>query len=161
MGTKNKAPEDYAGREFIITREFDAPRVLVWKAWTDPKHLAQWWGPKGFTNPVCEWDAQPGKAIYVVMRAPNGAEHPMGGEFREVVELERLVFTSGALDEKGNLLFEFLHTVTFVERKGKTTLTVRSRVIKTTAEANKYIGGFEAGMTQSLDRLAEYISRRN
>ena len=114
-------------------------------------------GPKGFTNPVCEWDAQPGKAIYVVMRGPNGADYPMSGEFREVVEPERLVFTSGALDEKGILLFEFLHTVTFVERKGKTTLTVQSRVIKTTVEANKYIGGFEAGMTQSLDRLVEYI----
>jgi uncharacterized protein YndB with AHSA1/START domain len=56
------------------------------------------------------------------------------------------------------MLFEFLHTVTFVERKGRTTLTIQSRVIKTTAEANKYIGGFEAGMTQSLDRLVEYIS---
>ena len=155
---KNKATDDYLGRQFVITREFDAPRELVFQAWTDPKHLAQWWGPKGFTNPVCEWDAQPGKAIYVVMRAPNGAEHPMGGEFREVVEPERLVFTSGALDEKGSLLFEFLHTVTFVERKGKTMLTVQSRVIKTTVEANKYIGGFEAGMAQSLDRLVEYIS---
>ena len=159
MGREDKATEDYTGREFIITREFDAPRKLVWQAWTDPKHLAQWWGPKGFTNPVCEWNAQPGKAIYVVMRAPNGAQHPMAGEFREVVE--RLVFTSGAMDEKGKLLFEFLHTVIFVERKGKTTLTVRSRVIKTTAEANKYIGGFEMGMTQSLDRLADYVSRRS
>jgi uncharacterized protein YndB with AHSA1/START domain len=161
VGREDKATEDYTGREFIITREFDAPRKLVWQAWTDPKHLAQWWGPKGFTNPVCEWNAQPGKAIYVVMRAPNGAQHPMAGEFREVVEPERLVFTSGAMDEKGKLLFEFLHTVIFVERKGKTTLTVRSRVIKTTAEANKYIGGFEMGMTQSLDRLADYVSRRS
>ena len=161
MGREDKATEDYTGREFIITREFDAPRKLVWQAWTDPKHLAQWWGPKGFTNPVCEWNAQPGKAIYVVMRAPNGAQHPMAGEFREVVEPERLVFTSGAMDEKGKLLFEFLHAVIFVERKGKTTLTVRSRVIKTTAEANKYIGGFEMGMTQSLDRLADYVSRRS
>lgn len=161
MGREDKATEDYTGREFIITREFDAPRKLVWEAWTDPKHLAQWWGPKGFTNPVCEWNAQPGNAIYVVMRAPNGAQHPMAGEFREVVEPERLVFTSGAMDEKGKLLFEFLHAVIFVERKGKTTLTVRSRVIKTTAEANKYIGGFEMGMTQSLDRLADYVSRRS
>jgi uncharacterized protein YndB with AHSA1/START domain len=161
MGTEDKATEDYTGREFIITREFDAPRKLVWQAWTDPKHLAQWWGPKGFTNPVCEWDAQPGKAIHVVMRAPDGTEYPMAGEFREVVAPERLVFTSGALDEKGKLLFEFLHTVTFVERKGKTKLTVQSRVIKTTAEANKYIGGFEAGMTQSLERLAEYVSHRS
>jgi uncharacterized protein YndB with AHSA1/START domain len=157
---KNNVTEDYAGREFVIPREFDAPRELVFQAWTDPKHLAQWWGPKGFTNPVCEWDARPGNAIHVVMRAPDGTEYPMGGEFREIVAPERLVFTSGAMDEKGNLLFEFLHTVTFIERKGKTALTIRSCVLKTTAEANKYIGGFEAGMTQSLERLAECISHR-
>jgi uncharacterized protein YndB with AHSA1/START domain len=160
MSKKNKAAEDYMGRKFIITREIAAPRELVFKAWTDAKQLAQWWGPRGFTNPVCEWDALPGKAIYVVMRAPNGADYPMGGEFREIVAPERLVFTSGALDKKGNLLFEFLHSVTFAERKGKTLLTIQSQVIKTTAEANKYIGGFEAGMTQSLVRLAELLAAK-
>jgi uncharacterized protein YndB with AHSA1/START domain len=158
MTTKTKAMEDYTGREFIITREFDAPRELVFKAWTDPRHLVQWWGPRGFTNPVCEWDARPGKEIYVVMRAPNGVRYPMGGEFREVVAPERLVFTSGALDENGIMLFEFLHTATFTEQNGKTTLTLNSRVIKTTAEANKYIGGFEAGMTQSLEKLAGHLA---
>jgi uncharacterized protein YndB with AHSA1/START domain len=155
---KNKITEDYTGREFVITREFAAPRQLVFETWTDAKHLAQWWGPRGFTNPVCDWDARPGKAIHVVMRAPNGVDYPMGGEFREIVAPERLVFTSGALDEKGNLLFEFLHTVTFVERSGKTMLTIQSRVLKTTAGAGRYIGGFEAGMTQSLVRLAELLA---
>jgi uncharacterized protein YndB with AHSA1/START domain len=157
---KIKAREDYDGREFTITREFDAPRELVFKAWTDSNQVAQWWGPRGFTNPVCEWDPRPGSAIHVVMRAPNGTDYPMGGEFREIVAPERLVFTSGALDEKGNLLFEFLHTVTFIERSGKTKLTIQSRVVKTTAEANKYIGGFEAGMTQSLGRLAEHLAAK-
>jgi uncharacterized protein YndB with AHSA1/START domain len=159
MAAKTKATEDYTGREFVITRVFDAPRELVFQAWTDPKHLAQWWGPKGFTNPICEWDVRPGGKIYDVMRAPNGAEHPMGGEFREIVAPERLVFSCGALDENGELLFEFLHDVTFVERSGKTKLTLRSRVTMTTAEANKYIGGFEAGMTQSLERLAELVTQ--
>jgi uncharacterized protein YndB with AHSA1/START domain len=159
MVTKTKATEDYTGREFVITREFDAPRELVFKAWTDPKQLAQWWGPKGFTNPVCEWDARPGGKIYDVMRAPNGAEHPMGGEFREIVAPERLVFACGALDEKGKLLFEFLHDITFVERSGKTKLTLRSRVTMTTVRANKYIGGFETGMTLSLERLAELVTQ--
>ncbi len=144
-------------QEFLITRVFDAPRELVFKAWIDPKQLAQWWGPKGFTNPVCEWDARPGKAIHVVMRAPNGVDYPMGGEFREIVAPKRLVLTTGALDGKGKLLFEFLHTVTFVERNGRTTLTIRSQVISKTADADKYIGGFEAGMTQSLERLASLL----
>jgi uncharacterized protein YndB with AHSA1/START domain len=158
MATKTKGAEDYLGREFVIAREFDAPRELVFEAWTNPKHLAQWWGPRGFTNPVCEWDARPGREIYVVMRAPNGARYPMGGEFREIVAPEKLVFTSGALDEKGGMLFEFLHTATFTEANGKTKLILRSRVTKTTGEANKYIGGFEAGMTQSLEKLVEFLA---
>ncbi len=161
MSAKNKAAEDYAGREFVITREIDAPRELVFKAWTDARQLAQWWGPRGFTNPVCEWDARPGKAIRVVMRAPNGNEHPMGGEFREIVPPERLVFTANVPDEKGGVMFEFLHTVTLVERNGKTLLTVGSRVTKTTAEANKFIGGFETGMTQSLERLSELVGAKS
>ena len=71
MSQKTKATEDYIGREFVITREFDAPRELVFQAWTDPKHLAEWWGPRGFTNPVCQWDARPGGKIYDVMRAQD------------------------------------------------------------------------------------------
>jgi uncharacterized protein YndB with AHSA1/START domain len=160
MKSKIKAAKDDTGREFTITREFDAPRELVFQAWTDPKYLAQWWGPRGFTNPVCQWEARPGSVIHVVMRAPNGVDYPMGGEFREIVAPERLVFTSGALDEKGKLLFEFLHSVTFEERKGKTKLTIHSRVTMTTAGANKYIGGFEAGMTQSLERLAGQLVKK-
>jgi uncharacterized protein YndB with AHSA1/START domain len=154
---KNKPEDDYMGREFVITREYKAPRELVFEAWTDPKHLVQWWGPRGFTNPVCEWDARPGKPIHVVMRGPNGTDYPMGGEFREVVAPERLVFTSGAMDEKGTLLFEFLHTVTFAENARVTKLTIASVVIKTTPGASRYIGGFEAGMTQSLERLGTHL----
>lgn len=149
--------KDYKGQEFVITREYAAPRELVFKAWTDPKQLVKWWGPRGFTNPVCDWDAKPGKAIHVVMRAPDGTDYPMGGVFREVVAPERLVFTSGALDEKGSLLFEFLHTVDFSESKMGTKLTVSSVVTMTTPDANRYIGGFEAGMTQSLERLGALL----
>jgi uncharacterized protein YndB with AHSA1/START domain len=157
MATKGE--KDWTGHEFVMTRVFDAPRELVFQAWTDPKHLAQWWGPRGFTNPVCEWDARPGGKIYDVMRAPNGQDFPMGGEFREIVPPEKLVILCGALDEKGKLLFEFLHTVTFAEEKGKTKMTLHSRVLKTTPDANKYIGGFEMGMGSSLERLAELLAQ--
>lgn len=160
MATKVNAVEDFTGRVFVITREFDAPRELVFKAWTDPIHLAQWWGPKGFTNPVCEWDVRHGGKIYDVMRAPNGQDFPMGGEFCEIAPPGKLVFSCGALDENGKMLFEFLHDVTFTEQNGKTKLTLRSRVTMMTAEANKYIGGFETGMTLSLERLAEHLSCR-
>ncbi len=160
MTTKAAPIEDYLGREFIIIREFDAPRELVFAAWTDPKHLAQWWGPRGFTNPVCEWDARQGGRIYDVMRAPNGTDFPMGGKFVEIAPPEKLVFTCGALDQKGVMLFEFEHRALFTEENGKTKLTLRSRVTMTTPEANKYIGGFEMGMSLSLERLTELLQRQ-
>src|ERR1700675_291772 len=111
-------------RELVITRIFDAPRALVWTAWTDPRHMAQWWGPKGFTNPVCEMDVRPGGAIRIVMRGPDGIDYPMFGWFREIVEPERLVLVTAVDDAKGDRLFEVLNTVTFTERGGKTTLTM-------------------------------------
>jgi len=157
MATKAES-KNLVGKEFVITREYAAPRELVWLACTDAKHLAQWWGPRGFSAPVCEWDAQPGNKIYVVMRASDGTRYPMGGEFLEVVAPEKLVTLTGALDDKGDLIFEFKHTLTLVEHEGKTKLTMRSRLMKVIApDAEKYIGGFEAGMTQSLERLAEIL----
>jgi uncharacterized protein YndB with AHSA1/START domain len=161
MKQTTKANEDGLGQKFLMTRELNAPREAVFKAWTDPAHLARWWGPKGFTNPVCELDVRPGGAIYVVMRAPDGTDYPMGGEYREIVPPERLVFTSGALDEKGKMMFEFLHVLTLVERNGQTTMTLDSEVIKTTPGAGRYIGGFEMGMTQTLERLTEQLAAKS
>src|SRR5260370_17380009 len=86
-------------RELVITRVFDAPRELVWKAWTDPKHMAQWWGPQGFTNPVCELDVRRGGALRIVMRAPDAAQHPMRGGFPEVLYPDRLALPPPAPDQ--------------------------------------------------------------
>jgi len=148
------------GTEFIITREYAAPRELVWRACTDARHVAQWWGPRGFTAPVCEWNAQPGNEIFVVMRAPDGTRYPMGGRFVEVVAPERLVTVTGALDENGDLIFEFRHTLTLVEAEGRTRLTMHSCLVRLISpEAAKYIGGFEAGMTQSLERLRGVVEK--
>jgi len=146
-------------RETAITRTFRAPRELVFKVWTDPRHVAQWWGPHEFTNPVCELDVRPGGAIRIHMRGPDGTIYPMTGVYQEIAEPERLVFTSAALDKEGNPLFEVLHTVTFAEHEGKTTLTVKARVVKSTAEAAPYLGGMEAGWTQSLDRLETHLAK--
>ena len=146
-------------RTVVITRVFDAPRTLVFKAWTDAAHLARWWGPKGFTNPVCEVDARPGGALRIVMRAPDGAEHPMTGVFREVVAPERLVFTSLAIDREGKPLLEGLTTVTFAEHGGKTTLTVESRAVGLVSYAGRMLDGMNAGWTQSIDRLGEHVAR--
>jgi uncharacterized protein YndB with AHSA1/START domain len=77
-------------REVVITRIFDAPRALVFQAWTDPKQMAQWWGPHGMSNPICEMDVRPGGAYRIVMRNPNGVDYPMKGVYREVVKACRL-----------------------------------------------------------------------
>jgi len=146
-------------RELVLTRVFDAPRELVFKAWTDPKQVAQWWGPHGFTNPVCDLDVRPGGAIRIHMRGPDGTVYPMTGVYQEVVEPERLVFTSAALDADGNPMFEVLTTVTFAEQGGKTKQIMRARVINTTAQAAPYIAGMEQGWTQSLERLAESLAK--
>ena len=88
-GEKTSAGET----EFRITREFDAPRELVFSAWTEPRLLAQWWGPPPFTAPVCEMDARVGGVYRVVMRSPEGVDYPITGVFREVTPPERLVMT--------------------------------------------------------------------
>jgi len=144
--------------ELVLTRVFKAPRGPVFAAWTEPTQVAQWWGPNGFTNPVCELDVRPGGAIRIHMRGPDGTVYPMTGVYQEIVEPERLVFTSAALDESGKPLFDVLNTVAFVEHDGTTKLTVRARVVKSTAGAAPYLAGMEAGWTQSLERLGVHLA---
>jgi uncharacterized protein YndB with AHSA1/START domain len=147
-------------RELVITRIFDAPRSLVFKMWTDPTHLAQWWGPRGFTNPVCDMDVRPGGAIRIVMRGPGGVDYPMTGVFHEIVAPERLIFTTAVDDADGNRVLEAHNTVTFAEHGGKTTLTVRARIVKATAAAAPMLAGIEAGWGQSLERLEALMAAR-
>jgi uncharacterized protein YndB with AHSA1/START domain len=148
-------------KELVLTRVFDAPRELVFKVWTDAKHLARWWGPHRFTNPFCDLDLRPGGAILIHMRGPDGVVYPMTGVYQDVVPPERLVFTSAALDLDGNPMFEVLTTVTFAEESGKTKQILRARVIKKTAQAAPYLAGMEAGWTQTLERLAAYVSTKS
>jgi uncharacterized protein YndB with AHSA1/START domain len=143
-------------QELVITRIIDAPRDVVFKAWLDEKQLAQWWGPKDFTNPVCRLDVRPGGNIQIDMRAPDGTVYPMGGTFKEIMEPLRLVFISTAMvDEAGSPQLENLNTITFEEHNGKTKLTLHVRVLKATAAAKQALDGMEQGWSQSLDRLAQ------
>jgi uncharacterized protein YndB with AHSA1/START domain len=143
--------------DLVITRTFNAPRALVFKAWTDPEHVAKWWGPNGFTTPVCELDARVGGAIRIHMRGPDGTIYPMTGVFQEIVEPERLVMMHFVPDE-ANPLFEVLNTVTLTEHGGKTTQTLHARVVKATPAAAPALNGMEAGWTQSLERLEAYLA---
>jgi uncharacterized protein YndB with AHSA1/START domain len=148
-----------SARELVINRTFDAPRALVFKVWTDPQHLAQWWGPSGYTNPVCEVDLRPGGALYIEMTGPDGVMIPNKGIFREVIPPERLVFTTFAFeDEQGNPQLEVLNTVTFTENNGKTQLTLRAVVMQATMEVAVPLSGMEQGWNESLDRLAEELT---
>lgn len=162
MATGNKSSDAAASAEahvLLITRVFDAPREVVFKAWTDPKQVAQWWGPRGFTAPVCELDARPGGAMRIHMRGPNGVIYLMTGTYQEISAPERLVFLSSALDEEGKPLFEVLNTITLTEQSGKTLLTLEARVVKSTAKAVSHLAGMEMGWTQTIDRLGEFLAR--
>ncbi|HET7079382.1 MAG TPA: SRPBCC domain-containing protein [Chloroflexia bacterium] len=154
MTTTNNSTGTPAPRELVLTRLIDAPRELVFQAWTDPRHLAQWWGPQHFTNSLCEVDPRPGGAIRIDMRGPDGVIYPMKGVFREVVAPERLVFTSTAVeDAAGNPQLEGLATVTFAEHEGKTLLTVHNLILKAGPGAADALAGMDEGWNQSLDRL--------
>ena len=142
-----------------IVRVFDAPRVLVWQAWTDPKMMAQWFGPRGFTSSVPELDARVGGALRIVMHGPDGNDYPMKGMFIEVTAPERLVFSTVALDHDGNHLLEGETTVTFAERDGKTTMTLKSHAVGRVPIAPQMLAGMNAGWNQSIDKLGELVVR--
>ena len=157
MAKKNDADASPTASELVLTRVFDAPRALVYRMWTEREHLAQWWGPKAFTNPRCEIDVRRGGTIHIDMRGPDGTVYPMTGTFEEIAPPGRLVFSCGALGPDGRPMFEVLTTVLLVEEGGKTTLTVRARVTKAGADAAPYLKGMKQGWTQSLVRLGKRV----
>ena len=143
-----------------IRRTFAAPRALVWRAWTDPKMMAQWFGPRMFTTPVCELDVRVGGALRIVMRGPDGSDYPMKGVFTEVVPQERLVFTNSPLDQDGNHLMEGETRVIFTEAGGKTEMVMTSHMVGLVPIAKQMLAGMEAGWTQTIDKLGEVLAQR-
>lgn len=152
-------PADKAN--LVLTRTFNAPAALVYKVWTDPYHLAQWWGPHNFTNPVCEVDLRPGGVIRIHMKGPDGQMYPSNGTFKEIIENERLVFTSTYDGEDGIPMLKALNTVTFTETDGKTVLTLHAQVLKATEAVLPALDGMEEGWSQSLEKLADVIAAAN
>ncbi|OGG00862.1 MAG: hypothetical protein A3F83_01400 [Candidatus Glassbacteria bacterium RIFCSPLOWO2_12_FULL_58_11] len=163
---KSNTASKQAEQELVITRIFDAPRELVFKAWTEPEHFVQWWGPKGFTTPHCTIDPRPGGVWHCCMRSAEGKDIWCKGVYREIVAPERIVCTDCFSDEEGNLVEpaqygmsdwpkETLLTVTFTEQGGKTKLTVHHAVPLSLAERM----GAPQGWNSSLDRLADYLEQ--
>jgi uncharacterized protein YndB with AHSA1/START domain len=153
------APPTSAPAPLTITRYLNAPRDVVFKAWTDPAQLAQWWSPHGFTRSVDELDARPGGLMRGAMRGPDGAVYPDTGMFHEIVPPERLVFTSvGIADEAGRPLLEVRNTVTFADLGGRTKLTLQAVVVTAAPAVAGALAGMAEGWSQSLDKLAEYLA---
>ena len=144
-------------REIVLTRVFDAPRELVFEAWTDPAQVVHWWGPFGFTTTIQEMDVRPGGIWRFVMHGPDGTDYPNRVEFLEVVEPERLVYSHGPEGESP--IKEFHVTVTFEDEDGKTQLTMKL-VAESAAERDRMVefGAVEGGW-QTLERLGEHLAK--
>jgi len=168
--TWDRLAEYVEGRELVIERIFDAPRGLVWKAWTEPEQVMRWWGPRGFTAPAAEIDFRVGGKYLFAMRSPEYEEGRVlwsTGVYREIVPLERIVCTDSFADEKGNVVpatyygmnadipLEMLVTVTFEEHEGKTKLTLRHVGIPSGPDHD----GAQQGWSESFDKLAEYLAK--
>ena len=152
-------------KELVITRIFDAPRELVWKAWTEPERFMRWWGPKDFTSPACKIDLRLGGKYLNCMRGPDGQDYWSTGVYREIVEPERIVYTDSFADEHGNVVpashyglsagfpLELQVTVTFEDYGGKTKMTLKHVGIPA-GEMSDMTG---AGWNESFDKLAESL----
>jgi uncharacterized protein YndB with AHSA1/START domain len=146
-------------RSIEIVRIFDAPRELVFEAWTDPKHMTQWWGPKFFTSHSCKLDVRPGGSWQIVMRSPDGTDYGCKGIYGEVKPPERLVFTNDAVDQNDKPLLKGFTTVIFEEHPGnKTKLTLQTRAEGLVDFAPQMLKGMDQGWSQTLDKLGAHVS---
>jgi uncharacterized protein YndB with AHSA1/START domain len=147
-----------ADREIVLSRVFDAPRELVFDAFTDARHISEWWGPRGFTTTTSVKDVRPGGVWRFVMHGPDGTNYTNTIRYTEVVRPERLAYDHGADDVDGDPA-SFHVTVTFVDQGGRTALTMRSLFASVEqVERNRKFGAVEGGK-QTLERLAEYLSK--
>ncbi len=158
MNAPNDHKSNTADREITTSRVFDATRELVWKVWTDPNHIGNWWGPNGFTNTIETMEVKPGGIWKLIMHGPDGTDYPNRITYIEVVKPERLVYKHGSdlEDHPG----DFHVTVTFEEENGKTKLTMLS-LFKTSAARDEVVEKYGAieGMNQTLNRLGDYLTK--
>jgi len=173
IGTTEARKE--GAKDVVITRIFDAPRDVVYAAWTQPEHLARWWGPENFTNPVCEMDLRPGGRFHIVMEGPDGERYPMKGEYLEVVPGERFAYTNDMSEQseawhdmlkpgrkKGDLE-PHVHATTavFFEDQGKRTrVTVRMTFVTEALRDSHVRVGMNQGWTESFVRLDALLAQR-
>lgn len=158
---KTAPTENVADREIVITRVFDAPRELVWNAWTDPKRIVQWWGPRGFTTTIHEMDVRPGGVWKQTMHGPDGTDYPSQCAFIEVVKPARILYSMVG-GKRGNPGHRFEATWTFDAQDDKTKLTLR--MLFPSAEIREHVSktyGVIEGGHQTLDRLGEHLAKNS
>jgi uncharacterized protein YndB with AHSA1/START domain len=143
-------------RDLVLTRLIGAPRSLVFKAWTDPSHIARWWGPKGFVTIDHEMDVRPGGSYQFRMRGPDGVDLRKRGVYQEIVAPERVVFTFAWADEHGRPGNQTLITVTLEDRGAQTLLTLRQENFDNVENRDSHV----VGWTSCLERFAEYMISR-
>lgn len=144
-----------ADRTLVISRVFDAPRPLVFQAWTDPEHIVRWLAPHGFTIPHSEGDLRPGGNWRSCMRKPDGTDLWLGGVYREVVKNERLVFTHAWDEADGSPGHETLVIITFADHgAGKSLLTLHQALFKSVESRDGHRGGWN----ECLDRLVDHLA---
>jgi uncharacterized protein YndB with AHSA1/START domain len=155
---KNSIDLDQDPRSIIGTREFGAPRDLVFSAWTDPKHLSQWWGPNGFTTTTSSFDMRPGGVWRFVMHGPDGRDYQNRITFDEVVPPERIVYRHGGGGDDFEPV-QFKQTVIFEDLGGRTRITWRGD-FPSAAERDRVIKeyGADKGLAQTLARLEQYVA---
>jgi uncharacterized protein YndB with AHSA1/START domain len=146
-------------RAMVGVREFDAPRELVWMAWTDPKHLSQWWGPDGFTTTTSAFDMRPGGVWRFVMHGPDGRDYENRVTFDEIVKPERLVYHHGGGDDVEPV--QFRTTVTFEDLGDRRTRVTLRGVFPSAEERARVIKeyGADKGLVQTLSRLGDYVAK--
>jgi uncharacterized protein YndB with AHSA1/START domain len=157
MAAAGKLDLESDPRSIIGVREFDAPRDLVFAAWTDPNHLAQWWGPNGFTTTTMSFDFRAGGVWRFVMHGPDGRDYQNRVTFEEIVRPERIVYRHGGGDDVEPV--QFRQTVMFEDLGGRTLLTWRGD-FASAAERERLIKQYGAaeGLMQTMARLAGYLA---
>jgi uncharacterized protein YndB with AHSA1/START domain len=142
----------------VFTKTFRSTREILFQAWTDEQQVAAWWGPFGFTNPVCRWNARYKGEIYIEMMSPDGMLFPLKGFFHEVIAPEQLIFVTRAFeDESGNVQVEVLASVIFTEVNGKTKLTIEATVMKSSPNVYCFLETMYEGWKQSLEKLEKFL----
>jgi uncharacterized protein YndB with AHSA1/START domain len=161
-------------RPFVISRTFDAPRELMWQAWSQRARLMEWFGPKGFKMPAAKMDFRPGGSFHYCLASPDG--HEMWGKFvyREIASPEKIVLVNSFSDEAGGITrhpacatwpIEMLSSTRFTEENGRTTMTIECTPLNATEEERKTFDAAHEGMKQgwsgTFEQLAAYLAKES